>query len=331
MEEFDKEALLSITQLLEEQYSKSSKFESNIVLKIESLTGMTLKGKIMEQLEKVGITEPYKIVNKFGGNIKTFATFICYNKPSLFLNYEIDCVKKLFILARTILKLNFTTTEIKPNLWIRTRKKKTVNKTFLQLSDEEEDRINYFCESGDYDMKIVQYFNELKKMVSDIAFKIIKDIDVTERSVKSKLESCSSNKQSLSLQKNENTQKEEDGSTIQTNKLIQHNINVINDKFVTERKYRINEHPQDPIDEYNNSLNLAVSSHSAKGDNNRRLSGFSKAISPNEPEFHPSLNEHVQGIPPINTDTHLLMKVATQQHATQNLLYTPVEPQLHWV
>ena len=78
-----------------------------------------------------------------------FQPFICYNKLSLFLNYEIDCVKKLFIMARTILKINFTTTEIKPNLWIRTRKKKTFNKTFLQLSEEEEDKINYFCESGD--------------------------------------------------------------------------------------------------------------------------------------------------------------------------------------
>ena len=143
------------------------------------------------------------------------------------------------------------------------------------------------------------------------------------------MESCSSNKQSYSLQKNDNTQKEEDGSTIQTNKSIPHNINIINDKFITERKYRMNEHPQDPIDEYNNSLNLAVSLHSGKCNNNRKLSEFSKVILTNEPQFHPSLNEHVQRIPQMNTNTHLLMKAAAQQHATQNLLNAPVEPQLH--
>ena len=161
-------------------------------------------------------------------------------------------------------------------------------------------------------MEIVQYFAELKTMVSDITYRIIKDVDVTERSVKSKLDSCSSNKQSLSLQKNEITQKEEDGSTIQTNKYIPHNINVINENFVTDRKYRINEHCQDSDDDYTNSLNLAVRSHTGRCDNNRRLSGFSKEISPNEPEFHPSLNEHVEGIPQMNTNTHLFMKAAAQ-------------------
>ena len=57
----------------------------------------------------------------------------------------------------------------------------------------------------------------------------------------------------------------------------------------------------------------------------------SKAISPNEPYFHPLLNEHAQWIPPLNTDTHLLMKASIQQHVTQNLLQAQVEPQLQRV
>ena len=93
----------------------------------------------------------------------------------------------------------------------------------------------------------------------------------------------------------------------------------------------MNKPSQDPIDEYNNSLKLAVSSHSGKCDKNRRLSGFSKAISPNESHFHPSLNEHVQGVPPLNPDTHFLMKASTQQHVIKNILQAPVEPQLHQV
>lgn len=58
LEEFDKEALLSVTQLLGKQHNKSSKFDTDVVLKIEFLIGMALNGKIMEQLEKAGITDP---------------------------------------------------------------------------------------------------------------------------------------------------------------------------------------------------------------------------------------------------------------------------------
>ena len=126
-------------------------------------------------------------------------------------------------------------------------------------------------------------------------------------------------------------QREEDGSTIQTNKSIPHNINVINDKFITGWKYRTNDFPQDTVDEYNNSLHKAINSHSGKCDTNRRLSGFSKAISPNEPEFHPTMNEHVQGIPQMNTNTQLMLKAAAQQHVIQNILNASVEPQLHKV
>ena len=57
------------------------------MVKIESLTGTLLQGDIIKQLEQTGVTEPYEIINTFGGNIKTLAKFICYNKPSIFLNY----------------------------------------------------------------------------------------------------------------------------------------------------------------------------------------------------------------------------------------------------
>ena len=114
-------------------------------------------------------------------------------------------------------------------------------------------------------------------------------------------------------------------------KSIPHNINVINKRFITDKKYRVHETQQDPIDEYNNLLKEATSIYTGKQINNRRLSGFSKAISPNEPNFHPSMNEHVQDVPKLNTNSHLLMKASNQQHSTQNLMHAPVEPQLHCV
>ena len=134
-------------------------------------------------------------------------------------------------------------------------------------------------------------------MVSDIAYKVLVDIDVTERSVTSNVQSATSNPIQNSLQKGE-----EDGSTIQMSKSVPNNIDVINDRFITDRKYRINEAQRYPIDEFNQSLREATSTYKSKRNSNRRMSGFSKAISSNEPNFHPSMNEHVQGIPQLNTN-----------------------------
>ena len=64
--EFDKQALLAVTKLFGKQYNKSSKFDIDVVQQIESLTGIAFNGNVMEQLEKAGLTEPYKIVNKIG-------------------------------------------------------------------------------------------------------------------------------------------------------------------------------------------------------------------------------------------------------------------------
>ena len=327
---FDRQALLAVTKLFGKQKDNPSKFDIKVVQQIESLTDMKLNKNVQEQLEYAGLTEPYKIVNKFGGNMKSFATFICYNKPSLFLEYEIEYVKKSFAMSRLLLSTSFSTTELKTNIWMKIRKKKNYNQIFLELSEKDRENIEYLWETDDFDLDIAQYFAQLKVMVSDIALRNIRDVDASEWSVKSK-ETLPSRKQPNNLSPRGKDQREEDGSTIQTNKSIPHNINVINDKFITGRKYRTNDFPQDTVDEYNNFLHKAINSHSGKRDTNRRLSGFSKAISPNEPEFHPTMNEHVQGIPQMNTNTQLMLKAAAQQHVTQNILNASVEPQLHKV
>ena len=140
---------------------------------------------------------------------------------------------------------------------MKIRKKKVYNQIFLELPEKDEENIKYLWETDDFDLDIAQYFAQLKAMVSDIAFRNIRDVDASEWSVKSK-GTLPPRKQSTNLSHKEKNQREEDGSTIQTNKSIPHNINVINDKFVTGRKYRINDHPQDTVDEYNNSLHKAI-------------------------------------------------------------------------
>ena len=55
------------------------------------------------------------------------------------------------------------------------RKRKSYNNTFLQLKEDEKDRLLSMCDSGYYDMEVMIYFNELKMMVSDIANKFIAD------------------------------------------------------------------------------------------------------------------------------------------------------------
>ena len=330
LQAFDREALLAVTKFFGKQKGNPSKFDIRVVQQIESLSGMKINKNVQEQLEYAGMTEPYKMINKFGGNMKSFATFICYNKPSLFLEYEVEYVKKLYAMSRLLLSSSFATTEFKTNTWMKIKKKKAYNQTFLDLPENTTENIKYLWESDDFDLDIAQYFTQLKAMVSDIAFRNIRDVDASEWSVKSK-GTLPSQKQPDNLSFREKDQKEEDGSTIQTHKSIPHNINVINEKFVTERKYRTSDFPQDTIDEYTNSIRKAVTTHSNKRDTNRRLSGFSKAISPNEPAFHPTMNEHVQGIPQMKTNTQLMLKAAAQQHETQNILDAPVEPQLHKV
>ena len=291
---------------------------------IELITGIITPGKIIEQLERLGITEPYKIINTFGGNMSSLAKYICYNKPSIFLHHHQSTTKQLFLLSRHILNVTLSTKVFKPRIWGRTKKQISFNKQFLKIKGNKLRDLQDLVQADNYELDIVQYFKELKVMVSDIAYKVVVDIDVTERSITSKAQSAASNPIHNILQKGE-----EDGSTIQTSKSVPNNINVINDRFIRDRKYRMNEAQQDPIDDFTQSLREATSSYKSKRNSNRRVSGFSKAISPNEPNFHPSMNEHVQGIPQLNTNSHLLMKAANQQHSTQNQMRAPVEPQLH--
>ena len=59
---------------------------------------------------------------------------------------------------------------------MKNRKKKSYNKTFLQIKGKEKDELFNICNSGDYDMQVVFYFNELKRLVSDIMNKVITDM-----------------------------------------------------------------------------------------------------------------------------------------------------------
>ena len=120
-------------------------------------------------------------------------------------------------------------------------------------------------QADDYALDIMQYFKELKTMVSDIVYKIIMDADVTKRSVTSKMKTRASKISQSNSQKEIYSQKEEeDGSTIQTIKSITYNINVKNKKCITDGIYRIHKPQQDPIDEYNNSLKEATSTYTGK-------------------------------------------------------------------
>ena len=304
-EEFDKEALLSVEQLLGKRMIHVNKMDTEVITKIESITDMLVPGKIIEQLEKSGVIEPNKIINTFGGSLSSLAKYICYNKPSVFLHHHQSTTKQLFLISRSIMNVELTTKSIKPKVWMRTRKLSSYNKHFLKMKGSELSNLQDLFHADDYALDIMQYFRELKTMVSDIAYKVIMDVDVTKRSVTSKAQSEASNTLQNNLQQEIHLRKgEEDGSTIQTTKSIPHNINVINEKFIIDRKYRIHETQRDPIDEFNHSLKEATSTYKSKRNTNRRISGFSKAISPNEPNFHPYMNEHVQGIPQLNTNSY---------------------------
>ena len=108
-------------------------FDTNVVNKIEELINMKITGEFIDQLETAGITEPYKIINIFGGNLQTLGKFICYNKPSIFLYLNKEITKRLFLLSRTLIKQEFDVTKMRVNTWMKNKKKKSYNQTFLQL------------------------------------------------------------------------------------------------------------------------------------------------------------------------------------------------------
>ena len=130
LQAFDREAFLAVTKFFGKQKGNPSKFDIRVVQQIEVLSGMKINKNVQKQLEYAGLTEPYKMINKFGGNMKSFATFICYNKPSLFLEYEVEYVKKLYAMSRLLLNSSFATTEFKTNTWMKIRKKKVYNQIY---------------------------------------------------------------------------------------------------------------------------------------------------------------------------------------------------------
>ena len=98
------------------------KIDKGVIKMIELITGTLTPGKIIEQLERSGIIEPYKIINTFGGNMSSLAKYICYNKPSIFLHHHQSTTKQLFLLSRHILNVTLSTRVFTPRIWGRTKK-----------------------------------------------------------------------------------------------------------------------------------------------------------------------------------------------------------------
>ena len=76
----------------------------------------------------------------------------------------------------------------------------------------------------------------------------------------------------------------EDGSTIVSSKSVPVNINVIDNKYITGRKYRTSENQQQ-LTQAQTQFRKDV-----------RKPRFSVAVSPKDPNYHPDINMNVPGV-----------------------------------
>ena len=269
---------------LEKKKTGKDKLIPEQVLKLEQYIEIKITTPLFMQLEDSGTTKPHQIVNVFGGNFQSLEQFICYNKPSLFLNEHKEVTRRLFAMSKLLLKKEFKIPSFSPSDWMDCKKTEGFNKKFMKLENYRVNIIKEMIEEGQYDLIISMHFNKVKDLVSDIAHGVFRDDDVTVRSTK--------HQNVIKDEVQVNQWKEEDRSTIES---IPHNINIMNnDQYVTGRQHRNSELPQNLVQEYTNSLQKAFRRQS------RRKSGFARAKSPYEMDFHPQQNENVKGTPPTH-------------------------------
>ena len=84
-EEIDRKCLNAIEEIYGTRNPTRSIFEPEVINKFRDFIGQEMPQEIVEIFQNSGYTEPYEIINLFGGNQQTLVRFICYNRPSIFL------------------------------------------------------------------------------------------------------------------------------------------------------------------------------------------------------------------------------------------------------
>ena len=101
-------------------------------------------------------------------------------------------------------------------------------------------KIKELMEDDEFDLQISMHFNKVKNLISDIAYEVLRDDDVTMRSPR--------HQDMIKEEIQVNQLKEEDKPTIES---FQHNINIIdNDQYITGRQHRNSELPLNLVQEY---------------------------------------------------------------------------------
>lgn len=150
------------------------------------------------------------------------AKFICYHKPSLFLQCFESFTQKLFILSQVELNLPLRKKVFNPKTWTTSKKQATCDKSFEKKPESAckilwEDPLD-----TEHSMAMMKFTTSLKLNIQDTTYNMTPPIG-------------SANNRKL---------QEDDGSTIFSSKSIPANINVVDNKYITGRKYRTSGNPQ---------------------------------------------------------------------------------------
>ena len=143
------------------------------------------------------------------------AKFICYHKPSLFLQRFESFTQKLFILSRVELNLPLSKTEFSPETWTVGRKQATYDRSFEKKPDSACRTLQDSLLDTEHSMATMKFMIALKLNIQDTAYNV-----------------------NLKNAAHIRELQEDDGSTIVSSKSIPVNINVIDNKYITGRKYR---------------------------------------------------------------------------------------------
>ena len=260
-DKLDKDALKAITVMFGPGRANEKQPKATFITKLERILGDNIPQEIFKELVNGGIITPQKLINTFGGGLQSMTMFMCYHKPSLFLARFDSFTHKLFVLSRLELNLSMNKTEFSPKEWTLNKKRVTYDRAFEKKSESACKTLRDDISDTEYSMATMKFMIALRTNIHDTAYNVNPPTAV-----------------------NKGQLQQEDGSTIISSKSVPVNINVVDSKYITGRKYRTSgnlqklTHPQ---------------SHLKKGMKKPR---YSVAVSPHDPTFRPDINLTVPGV-----------------------------------
>ena len=301
--------------------------EKSFIISLGELLDYDLPSEVVQQLMIAGINQPYKLINTFGGQMTALAHQLSYATPSVFLFLHPLLTKRLIFFSRLVLNIEINTTNISTKQWKKRKKNDKYDTTFFNMKEKE--RLYYRDSIFDiqFEYQVSALFASLMKVIIDTGNEEIHSITSfhkmgsTYSSNKSYISKISNKSRSTRKKTKSRRNVPDDTSTIRSIPISIDTSERKHNLFVTNRKSK------NILPTFDTEKTLKKASKSSKKAliNGRRSSGFSKAKSPLDTDYHPDWNLNVQG-QQVNLDKQQTFMAGIVQHGTQNRQGAQVHP-----